>query len=127
MKVKYNLKNYLVSLGIADCVYIGKHLLKKIKAIGIYSSKHSRTYRTILDKKKMNGYSVKFITLLVHGNNSQEETELVSKRVYKALLTAREVNGIKLMHPLVPEPIDVGCDSKGIYEMVIEVAVVYQP
>ena len=117
----------MVYLGIADHVYIGKPFLKRIKSIGVYSSKHSCTYRTIVDKKKMNGYNAKFITLLVHWNNSQRETEFVSKRVYKELLSAGEVNGIKLMHPLVPEPIDVGCDSKGIYEMVIEVAVVYQP
>lgn len=127
MRIKYILKNYMVYLGIADHVYIGKPFLKRIKSIGVYSSKHSCTYRTIVDKKKMNGYNAKFITLLVHWNNSQRETEFVSKRVYKELLSAGEVNRIKLMHPLVPEPIDVGCDSKGIYEMVIEVAVVYQP
>ena len=47
MRIRYILKNYFRVLGIADYVYIGKAFIKRSKSIGIYSSKHSRTYRDI--------------------------------------------------------------------------------
>lgn len=120
------LKRYIIDSEIAKHVYIDKVFSKRKESIAIYRSKHSHTYRAMVDKKRMSGYGIEFVTLLIHWNDSQEETRNVSKKIYEYLSSAKEENGIKLLQPLVPEPVDVGADNNGIFEMVIEVAIVYK-
>ena len=115
-----------MSLGIAEHVYIGRRRKKHKRTIGIYVSKHILSYRAYLDDSRMKGCRVLFVSLLVHWNSLQEDTEKNAWKLYKQLAQLQDVHKIKFIQPLVPEPVDVGKDTNGINEMVIEAAVVYE-
>ena len=58
-----------------------------------------------------------------------KETEEESMKLYNALLGANDfdINDIHISHIelLEPQPIDVGTDNSGVYEMVIECVFYY--
>lgn len=125
-----DVRDYVSSLAIAEHVYAGKLDAKQDRSIGVYNSKHDRAYRTALGGPGMESYGTKYVTLLVHWNKSQGDTERAANTLFDALCGAREadVNGqrIKFIQPLVDGPVDIGTDEGNIYEMVIEAAVIYQ-
>lgn len=125
-----DVRDYIGSLTLAEHVYSGKMDGKKEKSIGVYSSRHSHAYSTALGGRSLESYGTSYVTLLVHWNKSQRETEKAANALFDTVCGAREVtvNGqqIKFMQPLVSGPVDVGTDDAGIYEMVIEAAVIYQ-
>lgn len=125
-----DVRDYIESLKIADTVYSGKMDTKEDKSIGVYNSKHSHTYSTAIGGPSLKSYDMKYVTFLIHWSNSQRETEKAALELFKLLESASEVqiNGktIKFIQLLVSEPVDVGTDDAGIYEMIIEAAVVYQ-
>lgn len=125
-----DVRDYIESLKIAEHVYSGKMDAKEDKSFGVYRSKHTYAYRTAIGGPSMQSYGMKYVTFLIHWNKSQRETEDVAIKLFKSLETVSEakINGktIKFIQLLVNEPVDVGTDDAGIYEMVIEVAVVYQ-
>ena len=69
------------------------------------------------------------MTLLVHWNQSPGETEEAARELFKALCETWDVTinneKIKWIQPLY-EPQDVGPDEGSIFEMVIEVAVIFE-
>lgn len=125
-----DVRDYIESLKIAEHVYSGKMDSKEDKSFGVYHSKHTHTYRTAIGGPSMQSYGTKYVTLLIHWNKSQRETEDAAIKLFKALESTREVDinekRIKFIQLLVNEPVDVGTDDAGIYEMVIEAAVIYQ-
>ena len=66
---------------------------------------------------------------MVHWNRSPRDTEKAATELFEKLRAARntEINNetIKFIQPLY-EIQDVGTDDAGIYEMVIEVAVIFE-
>lgn len=124
-----DVRDYIASLDLAEHVYSGKLDAKQDKSIGVYNSKHTNAYKTALGGRAMESYGTKYVTFLIHWNKSQRETEKVAEALLDAVCKVREAdaNGqqIKFMQPLVSEPVDVGTDNAGIYEMVIEAAIVY--
>ena len=58
------------------------------------------------------------------------DTEAVASELFDKLAAMREVRihekQIKFIHPLVDQPVDVGTDDNGIYEMVIEIELIYE-
>ena len=124
-----DVRDYIASLGIAEVVYMGKMDSKSEKAIGVYNSKHRRAYKTAIGGSALQSYGTKYVTLLVHWNKSPRETENATTALFEAVKTAREVEvneqKIKFIQPLY-ELQDVGTDDAGIYEMVIEAAVIYE-
>ncbi len=125
-----DVRDYIESMGIADHVYMGKLDGKQDKSIGVYASKHEHPYKTAIGGPQMESYGIKNITLLCHWNTSYRETEKASLKLIKRLSTTREANvneeTIKFIQPLVNEPVPVDTDENGIYEMVIEAAVIYE-
>ena len=125
-----DVKDFIESLGLAEHVYMGKLDTKKEKAIGVYNSKHMHDYQTAIGGPALKSYGAKYVSFLVHWNRSPRETEDAAIRLFKALEAARETqkNGvtIKFIQLLVNEPVDVGTDDAGVYEMVLEAAVIYQ-
>lgn len=121
--------DYVKSLSISEKVYMGKLDPKSEKSIGVYHSRHKQSFKTALGGCPMESYGIKNVTFLVHWNKSPSDTEKAAIALYDALRTAREVtvNGktIKFIQLLTKEPIDVGTDDSGIYEMVVEAAVIY--
>lgn len=125
-----DVRDYVDSLDLADSVYSGKLDAKQERAVGVYNSKHSHPYQTAIGGPALQSYGTKYVTFLVHWNKSQRETETAASALFEAIaeVNEAEVNGetIKFIQPLVNEPVDVGTDDSGIYEMVIEAAVIYR-
>lgn len=125
-----DVRDYIESLKIAEHVYSGKMDSKKEKSFGVYNSKHSHPYSTAIGGPQLKSYGMKYVTFLIHWNKSQRETENAAIKLFQTLERASEVqiNGktIKFIQLLVDEPVDVSTDDAGIYEMVIEAAVIYQ-
>lgn len=120
--------DYVESLGIADHVYMGKLDAKQDKSIGVYNSKHEHPYKTALGGPAMESYGAKYVTFLVHWDQSPRDTEKAAMSLFDVLIQARDVTineqHILFIQPLTDGPVDVGTDDSGIYEMVIEVAVI---
>ncbi len=124
-----DIRDYVETLQIAEEVYMGKMDAKKQKTIGVYNSKHSHPYKTALGGPAMQSYGMKYVTFLVHWNKSPRDTEKAANNLFNKLKQAREVtinkSNIKFIQLLTNEPIDVGMDDAGIYEMVIEAVGIY--
>lgn len=123
-----DVRDYVASLGLAEHVFMGKLDAKQDKSIGIYNSKHEHKYKTTLGGERNKSYGMKYVTLLVHWNNSPRETEKAAMRLFEAVSSTENVTinetMIKFIQPLY-EIQDVGTDSAGIFEMVIEIAVFF--
>lgn len=125
-----DVRDYVDSLGIAEKVYQGKLDAKQEKSFGVYNSKHTHAYKAAIGGADMESYGTKYVSFLVHWNKSPRDTEKAAVALFDALRSARDetINDtkIKFIQLLVNEPVPVDTDESGIYEMVIEAAVVYQ-
>ena len=125
-----DVRDYIAGLKISDHVYMGKLDAKKEKSIGVYNSKHEHPYKTAIGGPELESYGTKYVTLLVHWNKSPRDTEKAAKNLFDTIRQAREVTVnnmlIKFIQPLTDDPVDVSTDDAGIYEMVIEAAVIYR-
>lgn len=125
-----DMRDYVDSLQIANKVYMGKLDSKQEKSIGVYSSKHTQAYGTAIGGSELESYGTKYVTILVHWNQSPRDTEKAACELFEILRRADEVTinneTIKFIQPLIDGPVDVGTDDAGIYEMVIELAVIYE-
>ena len=121
--------DYFDSLDIADHVYMGILDAKQEKSIGVYNSKHTHAYKTAIGGHDLESYGTKYVTLLVHWNKSLRDTEKAATALFDAVRKARQVtineSKIKFIQPLY-EIQDVGTDDAGIFEMVVEAAVIYE-
>lgn len=124
-----DVRDYIDSLGIADYVYMGKMPGKKDKSIGVYNSKHQHAYKVAIGGPALESYGTKYVTILVHWNKSPGETEEAATSLFDAVTKAREVTvnnvKIKFIQPLYDLQ-DVGTDDAGVFEMVVEAAVIYE-
>lgn len=124
-----DVRDYIDSLKIADHVYMGKLPDKQERAVGVYNSRHSQAYRTAIGGPDSSSYGLKPVTFLIHWNKSPRDTEKAAAVLFEAIQRVREekINHeiIKFIQPLYDLQ-DVGTDDAGVYEMVIEAAVVYQ-
>lgn len=124
-----DMRDYVESLKMADRVYMGKMDPKKEKSVGVYHSKHRREHKTAIGGDALRSYGTKYVTLLVHWNRSPGETEKAAVSLFNRLTGTREekINDttIKFILPLCDVQ-DVGTDDAGIYEMVIEAAVIFE-
>lgn len=124
-----DVRDYMESLKLADHVYMGTLPDKQEKSIGVYNSKHQQEYKTALGGPQLASYGKKYVTLLIHWNESPRESEKAAMAVFEAIETARNVTIneelIKFIQPLY-EPQDIGKDDAGICEWVIEMAVIYE-
>lgn len=124
-----DVQNYVKSLKLADQVYMGSLPDKQEKSIGVYNSKHQQEYKTALGGPQLASYGKKYVTLLIHWNESPRESEKAAMAVFEAIETARNVTIneelIKFIQPLY-EPQDIGKDDASICEWVIEMAVIYE-
>ena len=122
-------RDYVASLGIADQVYMGMLPNKPDRAIGVYNDRQQHSHRVPIGGPELESYGTKYVTLLVHWNKSYREKEDAAWKLFKALCETWDVTinneKIKWIQPLY-EPQDVGPDEGSIFEMVIEVAVIFE-
>lgn len=127
-----DIRDFIATLGLTgdNNVYMGKLDAKTNKSIGVYNLKRSEPYTTALGGKENESYGTKKVSLLVHWNKSPRDTEKTAMTLFEKLTEVREVTinekHIKFIRPLVGEPIEVGTDDSGIYEMVIEAEFIYE-
>ena len=123
-----DVRDYIASLEISKEVYIGPLPDKTERSIGVYNSKHQHEYHVAIGGSQLESYGTKYVTLLLHWNESQRETEKAGKALFEAVRRARNVavnkETIKFIQPLYDLQ-DIGVDDNGVYEMVIEMAVIY--
>ena len=114
----------------ADYFYIGKLDNKKDKSIGVYQLERSSNLTIAIGGLNTTKTMEKSVSILIHWNTNAKETELKALDLYNKLLCLRnfKINDIKInfIKLLVPEPIDVGTDSKNIYERVIQATFYYE-
>lgn len=125
-----DVRDYIASFGIAEHVYMGKMDGKQDRSIGVYHSKHDHAYKTAIGGPALESYGTKYVSFLVHWNKSPRDTEKAANDLFNELIQAYEITindvHIKFIQPLADAPVDVGTDDAGIYEMVIEAAIIYQ-
>lgn len=110
--------------------YIGKLDNKKDKSIGVYQLKTSNESNIAVGGIDNTKTMEKSVSILIHWNTNAKETEQKAYEIYNDLLNAKNfiINNIKVNYIklLVPEPVDVGTDSKNIYERVIQAIFYYE-
>lgn len=125
-----DVRDYIESLKLSEHTYMGKLDSKKEKSIGVYHSKRENPYKIAIGGSSLQSYGVKSVSFLVHWNESPRDTEKAAMTLFEALRDTREIKTnnttIKFIQLLYDEPIDVGTDDHGVYEMVIDAAVVYE-
>lgn len=124
-----DVRDYIASLNLTKEVYMGKLPDKPERSIGVYNSKHQYPYHGTLGGPNQQGYGIKHVTLLVHWNKSPRDTEKAATALFDAMNVARDVKinetTIKFIQPLYDLQ-DIGTDESGVYEYVIEAAVIYE-
>lgn len=126
-----SIKDWLKTLDLdAQHFYIGKLDNKQENAIGIYASKSSLSPYIALGGLQNTSYRRKQITFLIHWNKNQNDTELASAQVYEKLEAKTDITigdiEVKYIELLDAQPIDVGTDDNGVYEMVINAVFYYE-
>lgn len=123
-----HIRDWLKTFGIAEHYYIGKLDNKQDKSLGVYTLKGNGAPVTAIGTQST--YDIIGVSLLLHWNNNANETEVTARTLYEKLRTIKnfKINDkqIYMIELLVPEPIDVGTDDKGIYERVIEMNLYYE-
>ncbi len=126
-----SIKDWIKTLDTsAEHFYIGKLDNKQEKAIGTYVSKKTLAPYIALGGIDNSSYKRKAITFLIHWNKNQNDTEIASSLFYSKLEAKTDaiIDGVKVNYVelLDNEPIDVGTDENGIYEMVINAVFYYE-
>lgn len=122
------IRDIIKTFNFADNYYIGKLDNKKDKSIGVYSLKRNDGPVTAIGGDST--YDIIGVSILIHWNNNADETEIAARQLYEKLRTVKDIKindrQIYMIQLLVPEPVDVGTDEKGIYERVIEMKIYYE-
>lgn len=123
-----HIRDWLKTFEIAEHYYIGKLDNKQDKSLGIYTLKGNGAPVTAIGTQST--YDIIGVSLLLHWSNNANETEVTARVLYEKLRTIKnfKINDkqIYMIELLVPEPIDVGTDDKGVYERVIEMNLYYE-
>ena len=129
MMMLEDVRDYIASLDVAEHVYMGKLPDKEDKSVGVYNSKHQNTYHTALGGPSLEGYGEQIRDFARSLEQIPTRHRKATVELFEKLKEVRdaEVNGetIKFFQPLYDIQ-DVGTDDTGIYEMVIEGAVIYE-
>lgn len=116
------IRDFIKSLEIAEKVYSGKLDNKPKHAIGVYNRNAGYPPRECIGAES--SYQVKPISVLVHWDKKQRDTEEKAWELYLMLKGKEnfEIGSTKIhfIRMLQNEPIDVATDEEGIYEFVIE-------
>ena len=127
-----DVRDFIASLNFVDDehVYSGKLEDKKDKSIGIYNRKVNTPDTISLGGLKLKSFGIKQISILVHWNKSQRETEKAAIKLFSLLHNQRDFNIGTLKGKFIlmgmDEPQSVDTDDNGIYEYVIWCNIYYE-
>lgn len=121
------IREWIATLNAAENYYIGKLDAKKDKSIGVYQRGARPPTMSI---GQASSYEVRKISLLVHWNKNQNESERAAYELYSKLRAVSSFNiddtHIYFIKLLYAEPISVDTDDNGVYEWVIEFEIYYE-
>ncbi|MDE7422790.1 MAG: minor capsid protein [Lachnospiraceae bacterium] len=122
------IRDYIESFGIAETVYSGKMDNKPKHCIGVYNREARYPPRECIGTES--SYQIKPISILIHWDKKQRDTEEKAWELYLALKGKEnfEIGSTKIqfIQMLQNEPVDVATDEEGIYEFVIELDFYYK-
>lgn len=122
------ISDYIESLGIVETVYSGKLDNKPKHCIGVYNRNARYPPRECVGNES--SYQIKPISILIHWDKKQRDTEEKAWELYLALKDKEnfEIDSTKIqfIKMLQNEPVDVATDEGGIYEFVIEADFYYR-
>ena len=120
------IRDWLKTFDIAENYYIGTMDGRKDKSIGVYQRGNAPLRECI---GMLSSYQVKQISVKIHWNKNENETEQAAYQLYQRLkaVSSFDINNkhiimLKLLHS---EPIDILTDELGVYERVIEFDLYY--
>ena len=79
----YRISEIILRRSHRGTVYVGPIPDKPEKIVGVYNSKHQHEYKVAIGGPQLESYGTKYVTLLVHWNKSQRETEKQEKPCLK--------------------------------------------
>lgn len=125
-----NVLDWLKTLSTrADHYYAGTLPDKKPRSFGVYQLKSSRARDIAIGGAETTLTQVKAISLLIHWEQSTRSTENTALALWNEIaeLKGAVIGGYKCscIMLLNSEPVDVGTDSGGICERVIEFLIYY--
>lgn len=110
--------------------FIGKLSSKQQKSLGVYDLPETGSPFIAIGGLETTTYRRKQVSLLIHWNKNQSETEETADALFEWLMTAspNQIGGEKVyfIGMLVPQPQLIGTDDDGIYEAVIEFEIYYE-
>lgn len=121
------IRDWIQSFDAAEHYYIGKTDARYEKSIGVFQLNPRPPTRAI---GQPSSYEVRRISLKIHWNKNQNESERAAYELYGKLRAVRSfdinqkhVYFILLSHA---EPISIDTDENGVYEWVIEFEIYYE-
>lgn len=127
-----DVRDFIASLGFVDdeYVYSGKLEDKKDKSIGVYNRKTNMPDNIPLGGLIQKSFDQKQVSILVHWNKSQRDTEKAAVELFRLLqkqkdFTIGQAKG-KFILMGMNEPQSVDTDDNGIYEYVIWCDIYYE-
>ena len=121
------IRDWIRLLDAADNYYIGKMEVKD-KSLGVYPLSPRPPTIAI---GQQSSYEVRRISLKLHWNKNQNESERAAYELYRklrAVSSSFDISGthIYFMRMLQSEPVSIGTDDTGVYEWVIETEFYYE-
>ena len=120
------IRDWIRTFNAAENYYIGK-MNNKERSIGVFQLTPRSPTRAI---GQPSSYEVRRISLKLHWNNNQNDSERAAYELYRKLEAVRSFNiddthvfFIRLMHA---EPISIDTDESGVYEWIIEFEIYYE-
>ncbi len=120
------IREWVKTLSAAEHYYIGK-MDRKEKSLGVFQLSPRPPTRAL---GQASGYEVKRISLKLHWNRNQDESEKAAYELYRKLRAVSSFNmdGIHVyfLRLLQAEPVSIDTDDSGVYEWVIELEIYYE-
>lgn len=108
--------------------YIGQ-IGKPDKSIGLYNTTGAQP-RIAVGGLEATGYVIKPISILVHWGRNADVAERKAQEVYNAFYGVSSVviggKRVSQFRMVTPQPVNVGTDSEGVFEYVIETHIYYE-
>lgn len=120
------IRDWIRTLDAAENYYIGK-MNDKEKSLGVFQLSPRPPTRAI---GQDSSYEVRRISIKLHWNKNQNESERAAYELYRKLRAVRsfDIGNIHIYFILLShaEPVSIDTDENGVYEWVIEFEIYYE-
>ena len=119
-----DVRDWLRGLGVIDATWtIGRYEAEKEQRACVYERPAYSDATVAIGGREATKTLVKHVQVLVHWNRNHRQTEEAAQALYEALRwNPRPTLGnarVSYLDLMLPEPVDAGSDSNGIFERVL--------